>query len=100
MKTSLTSRTFLKTSSLGVSAILIVTMAGAAPLMAIKDAYWDALKLVWNKPDTSNGENGIPVGNGHIGARIRGGVETETLTLNDKWFWPGGPGLTPPDPIN
>ena len=30
MKTSFTCRTFLKTSSLGVGAILIVTMAGAA----------------------------------------------------------------------
>src|SRR5271163_1321329 len=80
---------------------LIATLApafAAAPLPAMKDGNWSSLKLAWARPDAPNGESGIPIGNGHLGARVRGGIETELLALNDKWFWSGGPGLIAPDP--
>jgi hypothetical protein len=71
------------------------TVAEPAPLTALKIGDWSTLKLAWEVPAAGANALGAPVGNGHIGARINGGVETETLTLNDKMFWSGGPGLDP-----
>lgn len=34
----------------------------------------------------------LPIGNGHMGALIYGGVKNEQLTLNEKTLWSGGPG--------
>lgn len=34
---------------------------------------------------------GLPIGNGRIGARIHGGVEEDLYRLNDATFWGGGP---------
>lgn len=68
----------------------------AAPLPTLKPGNWDALTYKWTAPGT--GANGTPIGNGHIGARIAGGIDVETLSLNDKWFFSGGPGMTPDNP--
>ncbi|HYO08770.1 MAG TPA: glycoside hydrolase family 95 protein [Tepidisphaeraceae bacterium] len=97
------------TSRLGALALQLImaiaTVASATlparaaePLPALKQGSWDALKLGWDKPATEDSFAGNPIGNGHVGARIKGGVGTEIMQLNDKWFWSGGPGLTPPDP--
>lgn len=84
---------------MGFAAIGLFASAalGATPLPALKDGNWSALKLTWDQPETTNAL-GSPIGNGHIGARIKSGMEAETLTLNDKWFWSGGPGLDPENP--
>ncbi|MBC7783956.1 MAG: glycoside hydrolase family 95 protein [Burkholderiales bacterium] len=66
---------------------------------SLKDGNWDALKMSWDRPEADNASlNGTPIGNGHIGAKIKGGVATEIMPLNDKWFWSGGPDKMPPDP--
>jgi hypothetical protein len=72
-------------------------IGNGAPATALKDGNWDTLKFVWDQPETRNAL-GSPIGNGHIGARIKSGVATEILALNDKWFWSGGPGLDPENP--
>ena len=33
----------------------------------------------------------LPVGNGHIGAMVYGGIDKETIQLNEGTFWGGGP---------
>lgn len=33
----------------------------------------------------------FPLGNGHIGMMPDGGIETETIVLNDITLWSGGP---------
>ncbi|WP_221391185.1 glycosyl hydrolase family 95 catalytic domain-containing protein [Dyadobacter sp. NIV53] len=48
------------------------------------------LKL-WYKQPASQWEEALPVGNGHIGAMVFGGVEEELLQLNESTFWSGGP---------
>jgi hypothetical protein len=70
----------------------------AAPLPALKSGDWSSLKITWDAPATGANAVGTPIGNGHLAARINGGVETETLTLNDHMFWSGGPGLDREDP--
>lgn len=37
-------------------------------------------------------QRALPIGNGALGAVIYGGVTTETLQLNEKTLWIGGPG--------
>jgi hypothetical protein len=83
---------------IATSASLQNKAEAATPLPVLKDGDWNTLKLTWDAPPTGANALGSPIGNGHIGARINGGVETETLTLNDKMFWSGGPGLDREDP--
>jgi hypothetical protein len=54
------------------------------------------LKYTWTAAGTT--ANGTPIGNAHIGARISGGIATEALSLNDKYFHSGGPGNVPVNP--
>lgn len=65
----------------------------ATPLPTLKAGNWSSLQLSWTAAGST--ASGTPIGNGHLGARVAGGVGTETLALNDKWFWSCGPGLTP-----
>jgi alpha-L-fucosidase 2 len=69
----------------------------AQSLSTLKDGQWNVLKLTWDGPETGNAL-GCPIGNGQIGARVKNGVDSETLALNDKWFCAGGPGLDPENP--
>lgn len=67
-----------------------------ALLPAMKGGNLEKMKFTWERPDSPG--SGVPIGNGYLGARVAGRVETESLALNDKWFWSGGPGLIPTDP--
>jgi hypothetical protein len=103
MKTRLSRRQFIERSALitGVAASMpLVSFVENANAFASphtqKVGNWETLKFTWDQPD--NPDSGIPIGNGHLGARVSGGIQTESLALNDKWFWSGGPGLIPPDP--
>lgn len=57
------------------------------------------LKLWYKKPATQWVE-ALPVGNGHIGAMIFGGVEQELLQLNESSLWSGGPVKTNVNPAS
>jgi alpha-L-fucosidase 2 len=47
-------------------------------------------KLWYNKPAATWIE-ALPLGNGHMGAMVFGGVEEELLQLNESTLWSGGP---------
>ena len=103
MSTRLSRRKFIERSALVTGAAASMPLMSfvedadaSAPPRAIKAGNWETLTFTWDRPD--NAGAGIPIGNGHLGARVSGGIQTETLALNDKWFWSGGPGLIPPDP--
>jgi alpha-L-fucosidase 2 len=49
-----------------------------------------SLTLWYNKPATQWVE-ALPIGNGHIGAMVFGGVEDELLQLNESTLYSGGP---------
>lgn len=57
------------------------------------------LKLWYKKPATQWVE-ALPVGNGHIGAMVFGGVEQELLQLNESTLWSGGPVKTNVNPAS
>ena len=56
------------------------------------------LKLQYDEPapDSHDGWESwaLPLGNGHMGAMIFGGTDTERIQLNEKTLWSGGPGGT------
>ncbi|MBN8823191.1 MULTISPECIES: glycoside hydrolase family 95 protein [unclassified Spirosoma] len=47
-------------------------------------------KLWYNKPATQWVE-ALPIGNGHVGAMVFGGIEHELIQLNESTLWSGGP---------
>lgn len=46
------------------------------------------MELLYNKP-SKEWTDALPIGNGSLGAMIFGGVETETLQLNEDTLWSG-----------
>lgn len=56
----------------------------------ILSAQTDDLKLWYEKP-ASQWVEALPVGNGHLGAMVFGGVENELIQLNEATLWSGGP---------
>ncbi|SEJ26587.1 alpha-L-fucosidase 2 [Dyadobacter koreensis] len=55
------------------------------------------LKL-WYKQPATQWVEALPIGNGHIGAMVFGGVEQELLQLNESSLWSGGPVKTNVNP--
>lgn len=57
-----------------------------------KKGNWESLKLSYTAP-TNQKDFGaaIPLGNGRLGAKIYGGVESEIINLNDATLWSGIP---------
>lgn len=46
---------------------------------------------LWYEQPAGSWEEALPLGNGRLGAMVYGGVETETIQLNEDTFWAGGP---------
>lgn len=69
------------------SAVAVENPAGSTPGQS-------GLALWYDEPATDWETQSLPIGNGHMGASIFGGIEDERLTLNQKTLWTGGPGST------
>lgn len=46
---------------------------------------------LWYKQPAAYWTESLPIGNGRLGAMVFGGIENETIQLNDATFWSGGP---------
>ncbi len=46
--------------------------------------------LYWSRPAT-NWKEAVPIGNGRLGGMVSGGVDTETIWLNEDTLWSGEP---------
>ncbi|MDN4502393.1 glycoside hydrolase family 95 protein [Alteromonadaceae bacterium BrNp21-10] len=68
---------------LGVSSFALVGLNSA-----IAD---DSSQKLWYDQPASQWEAALPLGNGRLGAMVYGGVQTETIQLNEDTFWAGGP---------
>lgn len=57
-------------------------------------AYADAspLRIWFDQPASDWEREGLPIGNGAMGAVVQGGIELDTLQFNEKTLWTGGPG--------
>ncbi len=48
--------------------------------------------ILWYDKPAKNWEEALPIGNGRLGAMVYGGLEKETLQLNEETVWAGEPG--------
>jgi len=53
------------------------------------------LKLNYDFPATVWESEALPIGNGHIGAMVFGGVPVDVIQVNEHTLWSGGPGKNP-----
>jgi len=91
---------------IAIAAVFLSTTAGlqakidrkSPHFLTEKNGDWTLYKLRWDAPATEGDSTGCPIGNGHLGARVCGGVPTEILELNDAHFWSGGPNPKTQDP--
>ena len=76
--------------------ILTIIAAAAAlvllaePASGLDRAKASTLKLWYDKPAATWWE-ALPLGNGHLGAMVYGGVALEQMDLNESTFWAGSP---------
>lgn len=63
----------------------------------MKTTTYDTLKLIYDMPAVNWEQNALPVGNGYLGASIMGGIQEESICLNEKTLWTGGPSLARKD---
>jgi alpha-L-fucosidase 2 len=67
---------------------LIGFMAIVAALAAAGGAMAET-PLIWHDRPTTEFNNGLPVGNGEIGAMVLGTPDEGRVALNDHWLWRG-----------
>ena len=53
------------------------------------------LKLWYDEPAVNWETQALPIGNGHMGGMVFGGVELDRIQFNEKTLWKGGPGSSP-----
>ncbi len=73
-----------KPTLLKTAILLLVSVFAAMP------ASSNDLKLWYDRP-ASKWLEALPLGNSHLGAMIYGGVNVETIQLNEETFWSGSP---------
>lgn len=71
-------------------AAAVLNGIAALPLHAATPVTGGEHRLVFDAPGTRWVE-GLPLGNGRLGAMVRGGVEREVVSLNDDTLWAGYP---------
>src|SRR5215471_4424715 len=68
---------------ISAAASLTSLPVGAAP---------DAFTLWYDRPAADWEREGLPIGNGAMGAMLLGGVAEDDIQFNEKTLWTGGPG--------
>ncbi len=66
----------------------VISMGTNAPAPAGDTALW------FRTPATDALNQGLPIGNGYMGALVTGDIAQESLQFNEESLWTGGPGGT------
>ena len=74
----------------------ISILLGLFPILSFA-AQDNDYRMWYDKPATRF-EEALPLGNGRIGVTVYGGIEYETLNLNEETMWGGSPTNTNPTP--
>jgi alpha-L-fucosidase 2 len=61
-------------------------------LVCVAQAEQAPLQIAFDRPAGDWEREGLPIGNGAMGAVVMGGVDTDHLQFNEKTLWTGGPG--------
>jgi alpha-L-fucosidase 2 len=68
--------------------MLLMLLALTAPLCAQTSSRY---ALWYDKPGRQHMTEGLPIGNGRLGAVLLGGAKQERIVLNEDSMWSGGP---------
>lgn len=71
--------------------LMLVSLAACSSSFAVENKI-PALKITFEKPASDWEREGLPIGNGAMGAVVMGGVDIDQLQFNEKTLWTGGPG--------
>jgi alpha-L-fucosidase 2 len=72
--------------------LLLLALLSAQPVAFAVETTAPALKITFDKPAADWEREGLPIGNGALGAVVMGGVDVDHLQFNEKTLWTGGPG--------
>lgn len=86
------SRNPKRISGISIVCFLAVFLAGN---IAVAWGRNPALKMCYTSPATNWENEALPIGNGHIGGMVFGGVDADIILVNEKTLWSGGPGKNP-----
>ena len=70
--------------------LLVLALAFPLSLMAKKTTGDNSYRLWYNTP-AKHWLEALPIGNSHLGGMVYGGIQDETIQLNEETFWSGGP---------
>ena len=79
-------KTFCVAATLGIVALAMLVPSG------VQAGQPSGLSLWYDKPATDWEHQGLPIGNGAMGAVIMGGIAVDDIQFNEKTLWTGGPG--------
>jgi hypothetical protein len=80
--------------SLISTAVLLTVLIVQTPCQSIKQNSLVISKrdmLLWYKQPGKQWTEGLPIGNGYMGAMIFGRIQNERIVLNESTFWSGRP---------
>ncbi|MDV6329963.1 glycoside hydrolase family 95 protein [Asticcacaulis sp. 201] len=83
-------QTGMVTSAAGALAGTLAGALAALPLRAMA-AGADSPHSLWFDAPAERWVDGLPVGNGRLGAMVRGGIVEEVISLNEDTLWSGYP---------
>ena len=70
---------------------IIITLLAILTIACITDKSKSTKTDIWfNQPATTWNE-AIPIGNGTLGGMVYGGIESDTIKINEETLWSGGP---------
>ncbi len=72
--------------------LILLVFVIAQPIAFAANSPSAALKIIFDKPAADWEREGLPIGNGAMGAVVMGGVDVDQLQFNEKTLWTGGPG--------
>ncbi|MES2675109.1 MAG: glycoside hydrolase family 95 protein [Pseudomonadota bacterium] len=82
----------LKAGQLAVLLMLLAVPVIGLAAVAELESPSSGLKITFDKPAADWEREGLPIGNGALGAVVIGAVDRESLQFNEKTLWTGGPG--------
>ena len=75
-----------------VGRIILMSASVCCPFIVLAESSVP-LSVQFDQPAGDWESQGLPIGNGALGAVIAGGVEHDLIQFNEKTLWTGGPGV-------
>jgi len=71
--------------------LIIITLLAILTTSSITKKDQSIATGIWFDKPASNWNEAIPIGNGTLGGMVYGGIESDTIKINEETLWSGGP---------